>query len=53
MRAKEVLEGLLGIKQAEVSLQKAQAVVHYDPRQVSIEAMIELLNDTGYRASAP
>jgi copper chaperone CopZ len=36
-----------------VSLQQAQAVVRYDPSQVTIEAMIELLHDTGYRASAP
>ena len=49
----EVLEGLLGVTHAAVSLQKAQAVVPYDPSQVTIEAMMELLNVTGYRASAP
>ncbi len=53
MRAKAVLEGLLGVKHAEVSLQQGQAVVHYDPQEVTIKAMLELLTDTGYRASAP
>ncbi len=43
----------MGVKQAEVSFPRAEAIVQYDPSQVTVEDMIQLLRDVGYRASAP
>lgn len=41
------------MKKAEVSFEKAQALVQYDSSQVTVKEMIEALKYVGYRASVP
>ncbi|MBI2903072.1 MAG: hypothetical protein HYY12_05740 [Candidatus Methylomirabilis oxyfera] len=41
------------MKKAEVSFEKAQALVQYESSKVIIKEMIEALKDIGYRASVP
>lgn len=44
----KVLESLPGVASAEVSLDKAQARICFDPLQVSVEAMRKTVEDAGY-----
>jgi copper chaperone CopZ len=48
---KRALEGLGGVSRADVSFQKKEAVVIFDPAQVRVEQMIEAVRRAGYRAS--
>ena len=48
MRA--ALEGLKGVRKAEVSFNEKQAVVTYDPTQVSVEKMIHAVGQAGFQA---
>lgn len=43
-----VLRGLPGVEDAQVSLEGAQAVVRYDPAQVSVDAMRAAVEDAGF-----
>lgn len=45
---KRVLGGMAGIAQAEVSLEKAQATVSYDPAKTSLQAIKAAITDAGY-----
>jgi copper chaperone len=45
---KRVLGGINGIAQAEVSLEKAQATVSYDPGKTSLQAIKAAITDAGY-----
>ena len=48
---KNVLEGIQGVSGAEVSLEKAQATVTYDPAQVNVIRMKEAVTDAGYQVA--
>ncbi len=45
-----VLKGLPGVSAADVSLDKAQATINYDPSRVTVEAMRSAITDAGYEA---
>jgi copper chaperone len=45
-----VLEGLPGVAKAEVSLEKAEAVVSYDAARVGREQMVQVIDDAGFEA---
>lgn len=47
-----VLKALPGVEDAVVSLEAAQAVVHYDPQRVSVEAMRAAVEDAGFGCPA-
>jgi copper chaperone len=46
-----VLQGLPGVSKAEVSLEKAEAKVDFDPGLVTREAMAQAVADAGFEAS--
>ena len=46
-----VLEALSGVSKAEVSLEKAEAVVSYDADLVGREQMVQAIDDAGFEAS--
>ena len=48
---KNVLEGIQGVSGAEVSLEKAQATVSYDPAQADVKRMKEAVTDAGYQVA--
>jgi len=48
---KNVLEVIPGVSGAEVSLEKAQATVTYDPAQVNVIRMKEAVTDAGYQVA--
>ena len=48
---RKALEGLEGVKKAEVSFGKKQAVVTYDPEKVSVDEMIQAVKRAGFQAS--
>jgi mercuric ion binding protein len=48
---KRALEGLPGVSRADVSFQKKEAVVTFDPAQARVEQMIDAVLRAGYRAS--
>jgi mercuric ion binding protein len=48
---KKALEGLTGVSRAEVSFREKEAVVTFDPAQVSARAMTEAVNRLGFRAT--
>lgn len=43
---RSALLSLEGVKRAQVALEGHLAIVTYDPRQVTIEKMIEVINQT-------
>ncbi len=45
---KRVLGSMAGVTQAEVSLEKAQATVSYDPGKTSLQAIKAAITDAGY-----
>lgn len=45
---KRVLGSISGVANAEVSLEKAQAEVTYDPGKASLEALKTAITDAGY-----
>lgn len=45
---KRVLGGMAGVAQLEVSLEKAQAEVSYDPGKTSLQAIKAAITDAGY-----
>ncbi len=46
-----VLQGLPGVGKAEVSLEKCEARVEYEPGQVTREAMAQAIADAGFEAA--
>ena len=48
---KRALEGLPGVSRADVSFQKKEAVVTFDPAHVRVEQMIDAVRRAGFRAS--
>ena len=48
---KRALEGLPGVSRADVSFPRKEAVVTFEPSQVSVEKMIEAVQRVGYRAT--
>ena len=51
MGVKKALEGLKGVSRADVSLRAKEAVVTFDPAEVTTPQMIEAVNRLGFRAS--
>jgi copper chaperone CopZ len=53
---KRALEGLKGVKRADVSFSKEEAVVYFDEGQTAVKEMIQAVRKIGFRAvveSAP
>jgi copper chaperone CopZ len=50
---RKALEGLKGVRSAEVSFKEKIARVIYQTGTVSLEEMIEAVDKAGFRASAP
>jgi copper chaperone len=48
---RKVLESIQGVSGAEVSLEKAQATVTYDPAKVDTDRMREAVTDAGYQVA--
>ena len=48
---KKALEGLRGVSRADVSLKAKEAVVTFDPAQVTVAQMIEAVDRLGFRAA--
>jgi copper chaperone len=46
-----VLEALPGVKKAEVSLEKGEAVISFEPGAVTREQMAQAIDDAGFEAS--
>ena len=46
-----VLQGLPGVSAAEVSLEKAEAVVDFDDAKVTREGLASAVNEAGFDAS--
>jgi copper chaperone len=46
-----VLEALPGVAKAEVSLEKAEAVISYEAGKVGREQMVQAIDDAGFEAS--
>jgi copper chaperone len=46
-----VLESIQGVTSAEVSLEKAQATVTYDPAKADVNRMKEAVTDAGYQVA--
>ena len=51
MGVKKALEGLKGVSRADVSLRTKEAIVTFDPAQVSVPQMVEAVDRLGFRAS--
>lgn len=49
---KRALANLPGVRQADVSLEKNQASIDYDPAQVSSEQLMAAIRDAGYDVEA-
>ena len=47
----KVLEGLPGVQSAEVSLDKANARIIFDPTRIGIEAFRQSVQDAGYEVA--
>ncbi|HEV8647028.1 MAG TPA: heavy-metal-associated domain-containing protein [Burkholderiales bacterium] len=48
---KNVLESIQGVSSVEVSLDKAQATVTYDPAKTDVNRMSEAVTDAGYQVA--
>ena len=48
---KRALEGLKGVHHAEVSFRDREARVSFDPKVVTVDQLIEAVNQAGYQAS--
>jgi copper chaperone len=47
-----VLKALPGVLDADVQLEEAQALVRFDPAQVSVDALRQAITDAGFDAAA-
>jgi len=50
---KKCLLKLDGVKEANVSYEKGEALVQYDPEKVTKEKMVDVINKIGFKASLP
>jgi len=48
---KLALERTPGVRRAQVSYERGEAVVEYDPRRTNLAQLREVINNTGYRAT--
>jgi len=48
---RRALEGLNGVKKAEVSMRNRQAVVYFEDGEVNADQMIKAVRRVGFRAS--
>lgn len=53
IRVEQRLNALPGVGAADAQVKHAQVVVTYDPERVHVEQLVEAINQTGFRASAP
>ena len=51
MAVKKALEGLKGVSRADVSLRAKEAVVTFDPAEVTVSQMIGAVDHLGFRAA--
>ena len=51
MGVKKALEGLKGVSRADVSLRAKEAVVTFDPAEVTVSQMIGAVDRLGFRAA--
>ena len=47
---RRALEGLDGVKKAEVSFEKEEAVVYFDEGKTNVKEMIQAVGKAGFRA---
>ena len=50
MTVRRALEGLKGVKKAEVSFSEKRATVTYDPEKVSVDDLIQAVKRAGFQA---
>ena len=50
---KKTLKSVAGVQEAEISLEKREAVVHYADGKVSPEQLVAAINQLGYKAGKP
>lgn len=50
---KSALKKVDGVNDAEISLEKRSAVVHYDERKVNVEALTRAVKDAGFKPGEP
>lgn len=50
---KNALKKVDGVQDAEISLEKRHAVIHYDDRKVSVEQLTRAITDAGYKPGVP
>ncbi len=48
---KKALEGLDGVKKADVSFSKAEAVVYFEEGKATVKEMIRVISSVGFRAT--
>ena len=48
---KKALEGLKGVNRADVSFRAKEAVIAFDPEQVTVEQMVDAVTRAGFQAS--
>jgi len=48
---RRALEGLNGVKKAEVSFRKKEAIVYFEEGKASIEEMVRAVGKVGFRAT--
>ncbi|GAB4856866.1 Probable copper-transporting ATPase hma5 [Ancistrocladus abbreviatus] len=48
MTVESVLRGISGVRKAQVALATEEAEIHYDPKMVSYNELLEAVNDTGF-----
>ncbi|HII81396.1 MAG TPA: heavy-metal-associated domain-containing protein [Methanosarcina sp.] len=48
MRVKKAIEGVQGVKKADVSLENKQAVVEFDEGKTDVEKIKAVIKETGY-----
>jgi mercuric transport protein len=50
---KSTLRKVDGVRDAEISLEKRNAIIHYDERRVSVDALTRAIKDAGYKPGVP
>ena len=50
---KSALKKVDGVNDAEISLEKRNAIVHYDERTVTLETLTRAIEDAGFRPGEP
>ena len=50
---KNALKKVDGVQDAEISLEKRHAVIHYDDRKVSVDQLTRAIKDAGYKPGVP